>query len=33
MHMAASVFLWSELLAADPEVPDSIPGTARFSEK
>jgi hypothetical protein len=28
----ASVVYWSEFLAADPEVPGSIPGAARFSE-
>jgi hypothetical protein len=25
--------LWSEFLATDPEVPGSIPGATRFSEK
>jgi hypothetical protein len=29
----ASVVQWSESLAADPEVPSSIPGATRFSEK
>jgi hypothetical protein len=29
----ASVVYWSEFLATDPEVPGSIPGTTRFSEK
>jgi hypothetical protein len=29
----ASVVLWSEFLATDPEVPGSIPGATRFSEK
>jgi hypothetical protein len=24
---------WSEFLATDPEVPSSIPGATRFSEK
>jgi hypothetical protein len=27
------VVLWSEFLATDPEVPGSIPGATRFSEK
>jgi hypothetical protein len=27
------VVWWSEFLATDPEVPDSIPGATRFSEK
>jgi hypothetical protein len=31
--MTASVVYWSEFLAADPEVPFSIPGPTRFSEK
>jgi hypothetical protein len=31
--VTASVVLWSEFLAADPEVSDSILGTARFSEQ
>jgi hypothetical protein len=29
----ASVVLWSEFLATDPEVPGSIPGASRFSER
>jgi hypothetical protein len=29
----ASVVQWSEFLATDPEVPSSIPGDTRFSEK
>jgi hypothetical protein len=29
----ASVVRWSEFLATDPEIPDSIPGAIRFSEK
>jgi hypothetical protein len=29
----ASVVLWSEFLATDPEVSGSIPGATRFSEK
>jgi hypothetical protein len=29
----ASVVWWSEFLATDPEVPGSIPGPTRFSEK
>jgi hypothetical protein len=28
-----SVVEWSEFLDTDPEVPDSIPGAYRFSEK
>jgi hypothetical protein len=28
-----SVVYWSEFLATDPEIPDSIPGATRFSEK
>jgi hypothetical protein len=28
----APVVYWSDFLAADPEVPGSIPGAARFSE-
>jgi hypothetical protein len=28
-----SVILWSEFLSTDPEVPGSIPGAIRFSEK
>jgi hypothetical protein len=31
--LAASVVWWSEFLATDPEVPGSIPGSTRFSEK
>jgi hypothetical protein len=27
------VIYWSEFLATDPEVPGSIPGATRFSEK
>jgi hypothetical protein len=30
---AASVVKWSEFLATFPEVPGSIPGATRFSEK
>jgi hypothetical protein len=29
----ATVVYWSELLDTDPEVPDSIPGSNRFSKK
>jgi hypothetical protein len=29
----ASVVQWSEFLGTDPEVPGSIPGATRFSEK
>jgi hypothetical protein len=29
----ASVVWWSEFLATDPEVPGSIPGISKFSEK
>jgi hypothetical protein len=29
----ASVVYWSEFLATDPEIPGSIPGATRFSEK
>jgi hypothetical protein len=29
----ASVVYWSEFLATVPEVPGSIPGATRFSEK
>jgi hypothetical protein len=29
----ASVVEWSEFLATDPEVPGSIPGPTKFSEK
>jgi hypothetical protein len=32
VQMTASVVEWSEFLAADPEVPGSIFGAARFSE-
>jgi hypothetical protein len=28
-----SVVYWTEFLATDPEVPGSIPGATRFSEK
>jgi hypothetical protein len=31
--MTASVVWWSEFLVTDPEVPGSIPGATRFSEK
>jgi hypothetical protein len=31
--MTASVVWWLEFLATDPEVPGSIPGDTRFSEK
>jgi hypothetical protein len=31
--MTASVVWWSEFLATDQEVPGSIPGRTRFSEK
>jgi hypothetical protein len=31
--LTASVVLWSEFLAADPEVPGLTPGPTRFSEK
>jgi hypothetical protein len=31
--MTTSVVWWSEFLATDPEVPGSIPGATRFSEK
>jgi hypothetical protein len=30
--ITASVVWWSEFLAANPEVPGSIPGDTRFSE-
>jgi hypothetical protein len=30
--MTESVVLWSELLAAEPEFPDPIPGATKFSE-
>jgi hypothetical protein len=33
LSMTASVVWWSEFLATDPEVPGSIPGAVRFSEK
>jgi hypothetical protein len=33
VEMAASAVLWSEFLATDPELPGSIPGATRFSEK
>jgi hypothetical protein len=29
----ASVVWWSEFLSKDPEIPGSIPGAIRFSEK
>jgi hypothetical protein len=31
-YRTAYVVYWSHFLAADPEVPSSIPGAARFSE-
>jgi hypothetical protein len=31
--ITVSVVQWSDLLASDPDVPGSIPGTTRFSEK
>jgi hypothetical protein len=31
--VTASVVYWTEFLATDPDVPDSIPGASRFSEK
>jgi hypothetical protein len=31
-YWTTSVVYWSEFLAADPEVPSSIPGATRFSE-
>jgi hypothetical protein len=31
--LTASVVYWSEFLATDPQVSDSIPGASRFSEK
>jgi hypothetical protein len=31
--LTLSRWLWSEFLATDPEVPGSIPGATRFSEK
>jgi hypothetical protein len=30
--LTASVVLWSEFLAKDPEIPGTIPGATRFSE-
>jgi hypothetical protein len=33
IKMAASLVYWSEFLATDPEVPDSIPCATIFSEK
>jgi hypothetical protein len=33
LYRTASVVLWSEFLATDPEVLGSIPGATRFSEK
>jgi hypothetical protein len=33
MQGIALVIQWSEFLATDPEVPGSIPGATRFSEK
>jgi hypothetical protein len=33
LYCTASVVLWPEFLAIDPEVPGSIPGATRFSEK
>jgi hypothetical protein len=30
--LTASVVYWPEFMAANPEVPGSIPGTTRFSE-
>jgi hypothetical protein len=32
-YLTTSVVYWSEFLATDPEVPGSIPGATRFSEK
>jgi hypothetical protein len=32
-YRTASVVLWPEFPATDPEVPGSIPGATRFSEK
>jgi hypothetical protein len=29
----ASVILWTEFLATDPEIPGSIPGATKFSER
>jgi hypothetical protein len=31
--LTASMVQWSEFLATDPKVPDSIPGATRFSKK
>jgi hypothetical protein len=33
IHRTASVIQWSDFLATDPEVPSSIPGATRLSEK
>jgi hypothetical protein len=33
LSLTASVVMWSELLAADPEVPGPIPGATKFSEE
>jgi hypothetical protein len=33
IHMTASVVLWLDFLAADPEVSGSILGVARFSDQ
>jgi hypothetical protein len=33
LERTASVVWWSEFLATDPDVPGSIPGDTRFSEK
>jgi hypothetical protein len=33
LKVTASVVCWSEFLAIDKEVPDSIPGLTRFSDK
>jgi hypothetical protein len=30
--LTAAVVSWSEFLAAEPEVPGSVPGATRFSE-
>jgi hypothetical protein len=32
-RLTASVVQWSEFLATDPQVPGSIPGPTRFSDK
>jgi hypothetical protein len=32
-RLTASVVWWSEFLATDPEIPSSISGASRFSEK